>query len=96
MGLQAGEVDANDAERYADTDENREYKARVIWYNRMDGFGFMALDGYPRDVLVHNTAIRAGDVDRDYLLKNDELRCKVGLHQGRPCCIDLVMVRSAG
>lgn len=93
MGLQAGAVTPDDS---AESDPGREYTGKVIWYNRLDGYGFMALDGYPRDVLVHNTAIRAGEVDRDYLLPKDQLRCKVGLHQGRPCCIDLVMVRAAG
>jgi len=93
VGLQAGAVSQDDA---APSEINRIFQARVMWYNRMAGYGFMALDGFPRDVFVHNTAVRAGDVPRDYLLKNDELTCKVGLREGRPCCIDLVMVRAAG
>lgn len=93
MGLQAGAVSPDST---ADTAEHREYTGTVIWYNRLKGHGFMALDGYPRDVFVHNTAVRAGDVPRDYLLKNDQLRCKVGLHEGRVVCFDLVMVEAAG
>ncbi len=72
------------------------YEAKVVWYDPIKGYGFMFLEGYPREVLVHNTEVRNGEVGRDYLLKKDHLRCRVGLHNGRPCCIDLEMVEPAG
>lgn len=83
---------ARDAEPQRDPDQ---FPAQVIWYDRVKGYGFMALEGYERDVLVHNTEVRRGNLGRDYLLKGDSLRCKVGLHQGRPCCTDLEMVKAA-
>lgn len=73
----------------------RIYSCTVIWYGRLKGYGFMALEGYQRDVLVHNTAVRAGDIARDFLVKGDTLTCSVGLHQGKPCCTNLVMVKPA-
>lgn len=68
------------------------YDATVIWYDRAVGYGFLMLDGYPRDVLVHNTEVRKGDMGRDYLLKGDKLRCRVSLHRGKPSCTDLERV----
>lgn len=96
MGLQARTVDQNDADRHADDAKQAQYVGLVIWYNRIKGHGFIALEGYPRDVFVHNTAVRAGDMPRDYLLKGDKVRCKVGLHEGRVVCFDLEMVDAAG
>lgn len=92
MGLQAGAVEASDG-----TAEPGQtvYAATVIWYNRVKGYGFAALVGYPRDVMIHNSEIRNGEVPRDYLLKGDELRCRVRLHRGRPSCTDLVLVKPA-
>lgn len=78
-----------------DTTIDRVYDAKVIWYDRAEGYGFMALDGYARDVIIHNTEIRKSSIDRDYLLKGDKLRCRVGLHRGRPTCVDLEMVTPA-
>lgn len=68
------------------------YDATVVWYDPILGYGFMHLKDYPREVLIHNSEVRAGEVDRDFLLKGDRLRCRVRLHKDRPSCTDLVMV----
>lgn len=96
MGLQAGAVSADRQSTVYPGADSPEYEATVVWYVPLKGIGFLKLEGYPREVLVHNSEVRAGDLPRDFLLKGDKLRCKVGLFRGRPVCTNLVMVRAAG
>lgn len=74
---------------------DKSYSGKVIWYDRMQGYGFLLLDGYPKDMLVHNTEVRRANLPRHYLLKGDLVRCKVGEFRGKPCAVEIELTQSA-
>lgn len=63
--------------------------AVVIWYDRMLGYGYLAVHGYPADLFLHAKWIRRSDIDPTALLKGTRLLCNVGEHRGRHCAVDL-------
>jgi CspA family cold shock protein len=75
VGLQAGAIET--------------LPAKVIWYDRVKGYGFLAVEGHPEDVFLHNSEVRRAGIDATTLLKGTAVRCNVGESGGRPCAVDL-------
>ncbi len=65
------------------------HAGKVIWYDQVKGYGFLAVDGYPDDLFVHNSAVRDAGLRADDLLKGTAIRCNIGSKNGRPCAVDL-------
>lgn len=64
-------------------------KAVVIWYDRMQGFGFLKVEGYSQDLYLHAQDVRKSNYDPERLLKGNVVLCNVGEHRGKPCAIEL-------
>lgn len=69
------------------------YRATVIWYDRMQGFGFLKVEGYDQDLYVHAQDIRKSNLAPDKLLKGATVLCNVGEHRDKPCAIELELPR---
>lgn len=67
------------------------HDAKVIWFDQMKGYGFLAVTGYPNDLFFHSQEVTKGGIPVDKLLNETKVRCNIGTHRGRPCAIDLEM-----
>lgn len=52
--------------------------AQVIWYNQVAGYGFLAVDGYPHDLFLHNSEVRKANITPDELQKGVKVKCIIG------------------
>lgn len=59
--------------------------ARVIWYSQVDGYGFLAVDGYPRDLFIHNRQVREADIAPGDLKRGYRLYCSIGVDERHRC-----------
>lgn len=70
------------------------HAAKVIWYNQVQGFGFLAVEGYPHDLFIHNREVREAKIGIDDLAKGSKLKCSIGAdNKGRPVATDLQVDR---
>lgn len=72
-------------------EEPQKKRAKVIWYDRMKGHGFLAIDG-ENDLYVHAKDVRRANIPVDMLLKGTDILCNVREYRGRPCAEDLELI----
>jgi cold shock CspA family protein len=65
------------------------HSGKVIWYDQAKGYGFLAVEGFPDDLFVHNSEVRKAKMVADDLDKGVAIRCNIGAKDGRPCAVDL-------
>ncbi len=68
----------------------QKHTAQVIWYNQVAGYGFLAVEGYPHDLFIHNSVVRDAKIPAHDLEKGTKLLCVIGSDKkGRATATDI-------
>ena len=65
-------------------------RAKVKWYNDEKGYGFLIVDGHPKDVFIHKAQLQKSNIES--LQEGERLTCVVNQGPKGPNAADIARV----